>query len=139
MAIKSTAESTQNIATNFIGDKQSKTCSPGLKVIKLENSLKFKIKYNDWLLADKCPQAANHALCFKFEIELKFYNLKACPGLHFLHTQSKVGERRYTSSTTRYIAVVCLSYTCSKIGSTKTLSFILLVRKTSILVKKSSH
>ena len=34
--------------------------TPGLKVIKLELILKFKIKGNDWLLADMCPQAANH-------------------------------------------------------------------------------
>ena len=29
----------------------------GLEVIKLEYSLKLKIKRNDWLLADICPQA----------------------------------------------------------------------------------
>ena len=33
---------------------------PGLEVIKLEYSLRLKIKRNDWLLADTCPQAANH-------------------------------------------------------------------------------
>ena len=33
---------------------------PGLEVIKLEFILRLKIKRNDWLLADKCPQAANH-------------------------------------------------------------------------------
>ena len=33
---------------------------PGPEVIKLEYSLRLKIKGNDWLLADKCPQAANH-------------------------------------------------------------------------------
>ena len=27
--------------------------SPGLEVIKLEYSLRLKIKHNDWLLADK--------------------------------------------------------------------------------------
>ena len=32
----------------------------GLEVIKLEYSLKLKIKRNDWLLADTCPKAANH-------------------------------------------------------------------------------
>ena len=31
-----------------------------LEVIKLEYNLKLKIKRNDWLFADKCPQAANH-------------------------------------------------------------------------------
>ena len=32
-------------------------CS-GLEVIKVEVILKPQIKGNDWLLADKCPQAA---------------------------------------------------------------------------------
>ena len=37
---------------------------PGLEVIKLEYSLRLKIKRNDWLLADTCPQAANHCALF---------------------------------------------------------------------------
>ena len=37
---------------------------PGLEVIKLEYSLKLKIKRNDWLLADTCPQTANHCALF---------------------------------------------------------------------------
>ena len=37
---------------------------PGLKVIKLEYILRLKIKRNDWLLADTCPQAANHCALF---------------------------------------------------------------------------
>ena len=37
---------------------------PGLEVIKLEYSLKLKIKRNDWLLANTCPQAANHCVLF---------------------------------------------------------------------------
>ena len=54
----------------------------GLEVIKLECSLKLKIKRNDWLLADTCPQARVRkqsiiALYFEFENELKFYNLGA--------------------------------------------------------------
>ena len=36
----------------------------GLEVIKLEFNLKLKIKHNDWLLADTCPQAANHCALF---------------------------------------------------------------------------
>ena len=32
----------------------------GLEVIKPEFILRLKIKRNDWLLADTCPQAANH-------------------------------------------------------------------------------
>ena len=38
--------------------------SPGPEVIKLEYSIKLKIKRNDWLLADTCPQAANHCALF---------------------------------------------------------------------------
>ena len=37
---------------------------PGLEVIKLEFLLKLKIKHNDWLLADTCPQAANRCTLF---------------------------------------------------------------------------
>ena len=36
----------------------------GLDVIKLEFILKLKITRNDWLLADTCPQAANHFALF---------------------------------------------------------------------------
>ena len=36
----------------------------GLEVIKLEYNLKLKIKHNDWLLVDTCPQAANHCALF---------------------------------------------------------------------------
>ena len=32
----------------------------GLEVIKLEYSLRLKIKCNDWLLADTCPQSAKN-------------------------------------------------------------------------------
>ena len=32
---------------------------------KLEFILKLKIKRNDWLLADTCPQAANHCALFR--------------------------------------------------------------------------
>ena len=42
---------------------------PGLEVIKLEFILRLKIKLSDWLLADKCPQAANH--CAESETVLK--------------------------------------------------------------------
>ena len=37
----------------------------GLEVIKLEFILKLKIKRNDWLLADTCPQATNHCTLFQ--------------------------------------------------------------------------
>ena len=38
--------------------------SSGLEAIKLEFILKLKIKCNDWLLVDTCPQAANHCTLF---------------------------------------------------------------------------
>ena len=50
---------------------------PGLEVIKPQYSLRLKIKCNDWLLADTCPQAANHCTFFESENELRFYNLEA--------------------------------------------------------------
>ena len=37
---------------------------PGLEVIKLEFILRLKIKRSDWLLADTCPQTANHCALF---------------------------------------------------------------------------
>ena len=40
------------------------TTSSGLEVIKFEFILRLKIKRNDWLLADTCPQAANHCALF---------------------------------------------------------------------------
>ena len=42
-----------------------------------EVRLRLKIKHNDWLLADTCPQAANYVLYFESENELKFYNSTA--------------------------------------------------------------
>ena len=36
----------------------------GLEVIKLEFILRLKIKRNDWLFADTCPQAASHYALF---------------------------------------------------------------------------
>ena len=37
---------------------------PGLEVIKIYFILKLKIKHNDWLLADTCPQATNRCALF---------------------------------------------------------------------------
>ena len=36
----------------------------GLEVIKREFILRLKINHNDWLLADTCPQSANHCALF---------------------------------------------------------------------------
>ena len=38
--------------------------SSGPEVIILEFILKLQIKCNDWLLADMCPQAANHCALY---------------------------------------------------------------------------
>ena len=40
------------------------TDQPGLEVIKREFILRLKIKCNDWLIADTCPQSANHCALF---------------------------------------------------------------------------
>ena len=53
-------EETQNIVSH----NPNKVKQPGLEAIKLEYSLKLKIKRNDWLLADTCRQAANHCTVF---------------------------------------------------------------------------
>ena len=45
-------------------EKQCESRSAGLEVIKLEYSLRLEVKCNDWLLADTCPQAANHCALF---------------------------------------------------------------------------
>ena len=47
----------------FITDQQSLSQTKP-EVRKLKFILKLKIKCNDWLLADTCPQAANHCTLF---------------------------------------------------------------------------
>ena len=79
----------------------------GLEVIKLEYSLKLKIKRNDWLLVDMCPPII--ALYFEFENKLKFYNLKTRFHilfiLHCSHTLFiyKVMQNRKYNFCTMYI------------------------------------
>ena len=46
------------------GQLDSCAGAPGLDVIKLEYKLRLKIKRNEWLLADTCPQTANHCALF---------------------------------------------------------------------------
>ena len=55
--------------TRMILNNVLEILSSGLEIIKLEYSLKLKIKRNDWL-----PIIV---LYFEFENELNFYNLKA--------------------------------------------------------------
>ena len=45
---------------------------PGLEVIKLEYILRIKIKRYDWLLADMCPQAANHCAFLSLTMNSSF-------------------------------------------------------------------
>ena len=61
----------------------------GPKVIKLEYSLRLKIKHNDWLLADRCPQSSQ-SLRFILSLRMKFYNLKAwSPDAPFLRVNCR--------------------------------------------------
>ena len=56
------ASPAQNSASG--GKAQTPIATPGLEVITLEYRLRLKIKRNDWLLADTCPQATNHSALF---------------------------------------------------------------------------
>ena len=49
---------------------------PGLEVIKLEYSLRLKIKCNDLLFADTCPLAANHCALFYLRMNSSFIALR---------------------------------------------------------------
>ena len=46
----------------------------GFEVIKLENSLKLKIKHNEWLLRTRVRKQSIIALYFESETVLKFNN-----------------------------------------------------------------
>ena len=54
-----------HVRSSMFYNSHDKLCT---EVIKLEYSLKLKIKRNDWLLADTCPQATNHCALFNFHI-----------------------------------------------------------------------
>ena len=56
-----------------LGSSGSLNRGPDLEVIKLEFILKLKVKCNDWLLADTCPQAANHCAHFITSRPDQFY------------------------------------------------------------------
>ena len=56
------------------------TMRSGLEVIKLKYSLRLKIKHNDWLLADTCPQATNHCDLF-FGLRMNSSFITTRPGL----------------------------------------------------------
>ena len=51
---------------------------PGIEDIKLEYSLKLRIKRNNWLLVDMSAKQPIIALYFESENELEFYNFEAC-------------------------------------------------------------
>ena len=55
------------VGPNFVYPRflvDGKYKEPGLQVIKLGIILRLKIKRTVWLLADTCPQAANHCALF---------------------------------------------------------------------------
>ena len=52
------------VANRFESDQFRQYVRPSPEVIDLEFIIKLKIKRNDWLLADTCPQAANHRALF---------------------------------------------------------------------------
>ena len=62
-----------HVHTERRGKKEGLRLGPGLEVIKLEYSLKLKIKCNDMLLADTCPQAANHCALFRGLTDLSLH------------------------------------------------------------------
>ena len=52
------------VHATLVGGYSAAVAVPSLEVIKLEFILRLKIKRNDCLLADTCPQAANHCALF---------------------------------------------------------------------------
>ena len=53
-----------NALRSFIKQHIFLNAETGLEVIQLEFILRLKIKRNDWLLGDMCPQPANHCALF---------------------------------------------------------------------------
>ena len=45
-------------------EDEHSSCRSDLDVIKFEFILRLKIKRNGWMLADTCPQVANHCALF---------------------------------------------------------------------------
>ena len=65
---------------------------PGLKIIKLEYSLKLKIKRKDWLSRPCVRKQQIVALYFEFENELKFYSLEARANQYYdFHHEGSLG------------------------------------------------
>ena len=64
MAILELSQIMLSLTSETMGKCLMQQMRPGPEVIKLEYNLKLKIKRNDWLLADTCPQAANHFALF---------------------------------------------------------------------------
>ena len=69
------------LAPSWVGLRSVIVTLPGPEVIKHQFILKLKIKRNYWLLADMCPQAANH--CY-FILCLRLYSsfITSGPGHH---------------------------------------------------------
>ena len=68
-------------------------------VIKLEYSLKLKIKHNDWLLADTCPACGHVSACsqsLRFILSLRLYSnfITLMPGVRsVVHAASQLPGR----------------------------------------------
>ena len=61
-----TVATCRNCTRIGLGPKSYLGARPGLEVVEVEYmyNLKLKIKRNDWLFSDTCPQAANHCALF---------------------------------------------------------------------------
>ena len=68
LSVKEASQQYVNVSIPWVGMqdiiKKIIVTFPDLEAIKLEYSLRLKIKHNDWLLADTCSQAANHCTLF---------------------------------------------------------------------------
>ena len=84
---------------------------PGLEVIKLEFILRLKIKCNDWLLADTCPQAANHFAFFESETLLKLCNIEAWSVIkETCYERTGFTEKKHVSFSAMCSCLYCLKH-----------------------------
>ena len=66
--------------------------------------LRLKIKPNDWLLADTCPQEANRLAYFESENELQFYYLESRTK-HKTHTHNGRNNKQNTDNINQITAL----------------------------------
>ena len=75
LSVKEASQQYVNVSIPWVGLQSMIVTFPGLDVIKLEYSLRLKIKHNDGCL--RVRKQPIIALYFESENELKFYNLEA--------------------------------------------------------------